>query len=58
MENPDTWGPAEHAVRKVLDENFANQLKPPSERMIGMSLERRITEALREAGLLRDTPDS
>lgn len=52
MENPATWGPAERIVRQVLDEDHRNRQLPPAERQIGMSLEMRITSALREAGLL------
>lgn len=48
MENPATHGEAERIVVKVLDEHFANQEKA----IIGLSLERQITDALREAGLL------
>lgn len=52
MENPDTWGEAERIVRQVLDDDHRNRQLPPAERRIGMSLEMRITSALREAGLL------
>lgn len=55
MENPATHGEAERVVGKVLDDFFENQEKPitdPSKYICGPSLERRITDALREAGLL------
>lgn len=51
MENPDTWGPAEKAVRKVLDE--ARNVLP--EYRCGLSLERRITNALRDIGALKES---
>lgn len=57
MENPATWGPVEKAVRGVLDDFFENQAKSiadPSKAICGLSLERRITDALRRAGLLRE----
>ena len=50
MENPATWGPAERVVREVLDEERA--LRQDGQVVIGLSLEMRITDALREAGLL------
>lgn len=56
MENPATWGPAEKIVRDVLDDFFENQAKPitdESKTICGLSLERRITDALRAEGLLR-----
>lgn len=53
MENPATWGKAEHTVSQVLDEFFANQERTITDPAIcGPSLERLITNALREAGLL------
>lgn len=57
MENPATWGEAERIVQQVLDDFFANQNKPitdPAKYIAGLSLERKITDALREAGLLKD----
>lgn len=57
MENPATWGDAEHVVSKVLDEFHENQeraITDPDKAFFGLSLERRITDALREAGLLKD----
>lgn len=53
MENPATWGPAEHVVREVLSRHYENLRRPSEERQAGLSLERKITDALREAGLLR-----
>jgi hypothetical protein len=52
MENPATHGPAEKTVRKVLDAWWA--LQPPLH--AGLSLERQITDALREEGLLLEEP--
>ena len=55
MENPNTHGMAEKVVRKVLDEFFENQERPitdPAKVICGLSLERQITDALRESGLL------
>ena len=50
MENPATWGTAEKIVSKVLSET--DNILP--EFICGLSLERRITDALREAGLLKE----
>lgn len=52
MENPATWGEAEHIVNKVLHERQADRQKPIEEQVIGLSLVRQITDALRQAGLL------
>lgn len=49
MENPSTWGDAERIVHNALNE-FEDQTL--GEMMAGLSLERRITDALRAAGLL------
>lgn len=57
MENPASWGHAERVVRRILDEYFANHAKAltdPGTVLIGLSLERRITDALRSADLLKD----
>lgn len=57
MENPATWGPAEKIVHDVLNEqdNILPRLRPsPGEVLCGLSLERQITDALREAGLLKE----
>lgn len=53
MENPATWGPAERIVRQVMDDDFQMNLSP--EPICGLSIERRITDALRAAGLLRES---
>lgn len=55
MENPATWGAAEriiHSVRVQHEEMM--HLKVP---VFGLSLERQITDALRQAGLLREETD-
>lgn len=55
MENPASWGKAEHVVDNVLGEWWANrekQMTDPTKRITGPSLARQITDALREAGLL------
>ena len=51
MENPATWGPAEKILSGVLDEH----LGLPQD-LAGLSLERRLANALREAGLLLPDP--
>lgn len=53
MENPATWGPAEHAVQDVLDRYRVGQ----NNEVCGLSLARQITDALREQGLLNDTTE-
>jgi hypothetical protein len=55
MENPATWGPAERVVREVLDADHQMRLSP--EPICGLSLERRITDALCKADLLVITED-
>jgi len=54
MENPATWGPAEKIVNQALDAFYENVRKPADERVIGFSLARSITNALRVAGLLKE----
>lgn len=54
MENPATWGLAEKIVNGVLRQDRERQAReltgqPP---VVGLSLPRRITDALRAAGLL------
>jgi hypothetical protein len=51
MENPASWGEAERVVKRALADwwNLNDPGKPVT---CGLSLERRITDALREAGLL------
>lgn len=56
MENPASWGPAEHAVEQALQAYDENQARPPGERTIGLSLNRQLTDALRREGLLREGP--
>lgn len=58
MENPSTWGEAERIVQRVLDEHWKNKklaLTDPAKVMTGLSLTRRITDALRAAGLMEDS---
>lgn len=59
-ENPATWGRAEHIVNKVLRDHYAHSHKViagKEEPVIGLSLVRKITDALREADLLdHDAP--
>lgn len=55
MENPATWGPAEHLVREVLDKYF--ETPEGGEPYCGMSLEMQITTALREAHLLKEVQE-
>lgn len=57
MESPATWGPAERAVDRVLDDFSANQDKPitdPTKTVFGPSLARLITDALRAEGLMKE----
>lgn len=48
MENPATWGPAEHAVQEAITEDFRDN----EAGIIGLSLARKITDKLRAKGLL------
>jgi hypothetical protein len=50
MENPATWGPAE----KVVDDAYERWFRLRSQGYCGLSLARQITDALREAGLLKE----
>ncbi len=50
MENPATWGQAEKVIDRVLSEK--NNILP--EFHCGLSLTRRIADALRDAGLLEE----
>jgi hypothetical protein len=52
MENPATWGTAERIVSDVLSRHDANMRSPSP--VIGLSVVRQITDALREAGLLSE----
>ena len=49
MENPATWGEAEHVVNNALREHDSLPVG-----FCGLSRARRITDALREAGLLME----
>ena len=48
MENPATWGEAEKVIRQAYDAHSEDRAKG----VYGLSLVRRIADALREAGLL------
>lgn len=50
MENPATWGKAE----KIIDKAHQDFWTDRASGNYGLSLPRRIADALREAGLLRD----
>jgi len=50
MENPDTWGKAENIIHETIIRY--DVFMEREEAYCGWSLEREITEALREAGLL------
>lgn len=52
MENPKTWGPAEHVVQEALDKAMDGFIK----KQAGLSTTRQITDALRREGLLVDDP--
>jgi hypothetical protein len=52
MENPATWGRAEHVVSEALAQSDKNRL----ERRMGFSTTRLITDALRREGLLHEEP--
>lgn len=54
MENPATWGPVERIIDNVLGKVMLEIAKPAEERRIGLSPARRIADALREAGLLKE----
>jgi hypothetical protein len=49
-ENPETWGPAEKVISSAIDRYESPQWSD----LCGVSLERFIADALREAGLLKD----
>lgn len=52
MENPTTWGVAEHVIHDVMvKDHYAKQEEPG---LCGLSLPRQIADALREAGLLNE----
>lgn len=50
MENPQTWGPAERLINTVIVQHAYAQ----ADGCCGLSLERKITDALRAEGLLLD----
>lgn len=49
-ENPASWGEAEHVIRDAIDRHHENM----AQGIIGVSIVRTITDALREAGLLTE----
>jgi hypothetical protein len=51
MENPSTWGPAERVIQKALAEAEQDRVAE----VIGLSTARRIADALRAAGLLKES---
>lgn len=51
MENPDTWGEAE----RVVDREYERWWRDRENFVCGLSLARRVTDALRDAGLLMKT---
>jgi len=53
MENPATWGKAEHVIIQALDEYDKDVLGNRGV-IVGLSLTRRIADALRNANLLRE----
>lgn len=57
MENPVTWGKAEHVVQEALARVRRNEEQPHGQRRYGLSVARQITDALREAGLLKEDTD-
>lgn len=56
MENPAGHGPAEKIIRAVYKDWWENVMAPAVGRQprIGLSLERQIADALRDAGLLKE----
>ena len=54
MESQATWGEAEHVIYDALKKADKAALIG----VIGLSKPRRIADALRDAGLLKDTPES
>lgn len=50
MENPQTWGQAEKIVHKAFQEWWSDYAL----HVIGLSLARRVTDALRAEGLLKE----
>lgn len=54
MENPATWSSTEKIINREYQEWVRNLHKPADERVIGASLARRIADALRKEGLLKE----
>ncbi len=52
MENPATWGEAE----RIVNETLCSAYEDRAAGVIGLSTARRVTDALRTAGLLTDEP--
>lgn len=52
MENPGTWKKAEKIISDILDEFERNHNQPDP--IVGWSLPKRIAEALRDEGILRE----
>lgn len=50
VENPATWGPAEHVVSEALDQAHEGNRRG----LVGLSTVRQITDALRAADLLKE----
>lgn len=50
MENPATWGRAEHVVADALERAHEQD----AQHVVGLSHIRQITDALRAAGLLKE----
>ena len=50
VENPQTWGHAEHIVNRALEQHEAGKRQG----VIGLSVVRKITDALRAEGLLNE----
>jgi hypothetical protein len=60
LENPASWGKAEKIVSGIMDDHFRHHeavLRGLEEPVCGLSLERKITDALRKEGLLHDPGD-
>lgn len=50
MENPASWGKTERVISEAIQEHA----KDMAEHRMGLSLERTISDALRQAGLLKE----
>lgn len=53
VENPQGWGKAERIVCDALEQG----LRARDEGLVGLSIPRQITDALRKAGLLKEESD-